>query len=374
MRASIFLAMAVLPAIASAKSFFQLSTGEPCEGSIAGHAAEARLETAVGRLPLSQDIRVMRRDPFEAHESVSLAEYALAADNVCAQVAVAEFAGARGIWSAARQHLNRALELDPDSNAALALAAKWAERFHLNAFEDGPKPNPRKALESWLKDAVAKDWVGAAMVQAKVKSMGPDILLHPMLKTLKANEPPARWCAARVLTDFRSAPDRIKPLYRRSILDPSPTIRTECVRALKVTKDPVFCKLFAKSLASKNQAIRIAAAEALGELELPEGAEPIVRLLSGDVPVAPRAYVASVTQVAYVKDYDVQVAQNAVIADPIVDIVQEGTVLDVAVVSIQTERGAYFGALRRMTKQDFGTDLGKWRAYLKMPPPETAGG
>jgi hypothetical protein len=372
MRATVLLALAAFPAFVCGQTFFELSNGQKCEGKVAGLAGNPRLDTAIGRLALAPDVRVMRRSPFEAHETVALAQYSLADDNAAGQLAVAELAASQGVWSAARRHLNLALAADPDSERALALASKWAKRFHLNAFEEGPKPNVRKALESWLEEDATRDWTGAAMVLAKAQGLGADLLLHPALKALRRDETHARWFAARALKDLRSSPERIKPLYRRSILDPSPVVRTECVRSLKVTEDPVFCRLFAKSLASSNQAVRIAAAEALAELELPQGAEPIVRLLAGETPVAPRNHIISVTQVSYVKDYDVEVAQNAVIADPVVDVAMDGMVLDVAVVSIQAERKVYFSALRRMTKQDFGADVGKWRSYLKTKDPETA--
>jgi type II secretory pathway component GspD/PulD (secretin) len=42
-----------------------------------------------------------------------------------------------------------------------------------------------------------------------------------------------------------------------------------------------------------------------------------------------RAHLQVITHVAYIKDYDVEIAQNAVIADPIVDVVKEGVILDV---------------------------------------------
>jgi hypothetical protein len=377
MRASVFLALAAVPALVSAQNFFELSTGERHEGKIAGTPGNTRLETAMGRLELGANVKLMRRNPFESHASVALAEEALNADYTAGQIAVAEYAAANGVWAAARRHLNRALELDPDNERALGLAAKWADRFQLSVYEAAPKPNPRKALEEWLKDAAARDWVGAAMVDAKARKIDSELLLHPMLKALKSDKASARWCAARSLTNLRSEPERIKPLYRRGVLDPVSTVRTECVRALKVTKDPAFCRLYARALGSKSQAIRISAANALAELELPEGAEPLVRVLSGETPCCgPRNHIIQTTQVAYVKDFDVEVAQNAVIADPIVDVVQDGVVLDVAVCSIQGERHVYFGALRRITRQDFGQDLSKWRQYLKMKAAEepTSGG
>ena len=40
----------------------------------------------------------------------------------------------------------------------------------------------------------------------------------------------------------------------------------------------------------------------------------------------------------------------------------------VAVVSVIAERQVYYGALRRITKQDFGTNLSRWREHLKLKP------
>jgi hypothetical protein len=371
MRALTILATAAFCALAPAQGLFELSNGDRHEGTIAGLKGSERLETAVGRIPLGANVRLMRRDSFDAHEAVLFAEDGLHANNAEGHLAVAELAASRGIWGAARKHLNRAIELDPDSDRALAMAERWAAQFQLNAYEAGPKPNHRKALEAWLKESATKDWVGAAMVVAKARPLGNDLLLHPMLKALKSDKAPARWCAARSLTNLRSDPERIKPLYRRGVLDPAPSVRMECVRALKATQDPVFCRLFGRSLGSRTHAIRIAAAEALAELEMPEGAEPIIRMLSGEPPVAPRNHIASTTQVAYVKDFDVEVAQNAVIADPVVDVVQEGEILDFAVVSVVAERQIYFAALRRITKRDFGHDVSKWREYVKTKPSGT---
>jgi type II secretory pathway component GspD/PulD (secretin) len=42
-----------------------------------------------------------------------------------------------------------------------------------------------------------------------------------------------------------------------------------------------------------------------------------------------RANITVINHVAYVKDFDVEIAQAAVIADPIVDVVREGVILDV---------------------------------------------
>jgi hypothetical protein len=74
--------------------------------------------------------------------------------------------------------------------------------------------------------------------------------------------------------------------------------------------------------------------------------------------------VAITSQIAYVKDYDVEVAQTAFIADPVVDVIQDGAVLETAVIHVQVERRLYRDALRHLTGADFGTKPGAWRRWL----------
>ena len=42
-----------------------------------------------------------------------------------------------------------------------------------------------------------------------------------------------------------------------------------------------------------------------------------------------RANIAVMNQVAYVQDFDVEIAQGASIADPVIDVIQDGVILDV---------------------------------------------
>jgi hypothetical protein len=51
-----------------------------------------------------------------------------------------------------------------------------------------------------------------------------------------------------------------------------------------------------------------------------------------------RAYISNITQIAYISDFNVEVAQAAFIADPIVNIIQAGTVLDAKVIGVDWTR------------------------------------
>ena len=51
-----------------------------------------------------------------------------------------------------------------------------------------------------------------------------------------------------------------------------------------------------------------------------------------------RAYISITTQQAYVRDFNVEVAQAAAIADPVIDVIRSGVVLDVKVLGVQWTR------------------------------------
>ncbi|HYC76289.1 MAG TPA: HEAT repeat domain-containing protein [Planctomycetota bacterium] len=320
------------------------------------------LATALGDVVVAK-AQVASTAPITAEATAFAATVeGLHPDNVAGQWAAGRAAAGRGLWTAARAHVNRVLQHDADHAGARGLAASWAATFRLHPFEAGPEASDSKVVAAWFENGAA-DWVGAAMVVAKCKGRKAESLLRPALKAMKAPTSSVRWAAAQVLADLRYEPERIKPLYRAGLVDRSPPVRREAVRALRGTNDPVFVQLYAKNLAHAEQAVRMTAAEALGELGMAEAVEPLLAAASSDGR-PPRSHIAVVTQRAYVKDFDVEVAQGAVIADPVVDVVQDGTVLDVGVVAIVMERRVYFSALRRITGRKLGDDVNAWRAAL----------
>ena len=122
-------------------------------------------------------------------------------------------------------------------------------------------------------------------------------------------------------------------------------------------------RVFARSLASPHQAIRLATVEAIAEMGFREGAPYLARALAGE-PAVPRAHIAVTKQSAMVTDYDVEVAANAVIAKPIVTVVNEGVILDVAIISISEERVRIVTALRKLTGLDLPVDAKAWKAAV----------
>jgi hypothetical protein len=73
-------------------------------------------------------------------------------------------------------------------------------------------------------------------------------------------------------------------------------------------------------------------------------------------------------QIAYVQDYDVEVAQNVAVGDPQINTLMEGSVLDVRVLAlsqskIASEKAAVRTALAHLTGADPGHTTAAWLAW-----------
>jgi len=286
------------------------------------------------------------------------------------RVALARWCIDQGLLSGAKEQLELVFKIDPDFKPAQRLAFELARTWMFEEAEGATRPrDQRRFIKNLFSTHAARDLTSAMMAAHKVSRLQPRDTLRPAIKGLKHRRAGVRWLSARTLAAHRDKPERIKPLYRRALMDPAPVVRREAVRSLKVTQDPVFARLFAKNLGNPKQRLRMTAAEALGELGMKQGVQPLIGALKAVRAGAPnggvRANIAITTQRAYVKDFDVEIAQAAVIADPIVDIVTEGVVLDVTVVGVSVERGAYTGALRRLTGVDLGNDWRAWEDHVK---------
>ncbi|MFT6715120.1 MAG: hypothetical protein ACJAVJ_002412, partial [Planctomycetota bacterium] len=164
-----------------------------------------------------------------------------------------------------------------------------------------------------------------------------------------------------------------------AVLDGSEDVRAECSRALRDLRQAAITQPFIKALGSSSPAVRTNAAEALGTLGFVQAAAPLISALaatssSGGSYRPPASHIFIGKQVAYIQDYDVEVAQGASIADPQVNVITEGVVLDVRLLSVRqelvrvNERSALRGSLKSLLGQDFKYSADKWGKYLAEHP------
>jgi hypothetical protein len=277
--------------------------------------------------------------------------------------AIAEWCMKRGYLTGLRERLNVILKRDIEDKWAGGIVKKQARLFLAHESEGGTKPRDQRKLYDYLLKVLApQDPVGAVLAREKMVRIPEGIILRPAIKGMKSRAPGTRWLAAQLLRRFRRTPDRIVPLYRCCLLDNSAMVRKEAVKSLEVTKDEVFVKLFSKNLYNPSQQVRLNAVEALQGFGMKQAVEPLMTALA-DSGSTTRNNIMRRKHIAYVKDFDVEIAQAAVIADPIVDVATEGGVLDVGVVGVHGERRAIAGALRTLTSADFGTNASAWQEW-----------
>jgi len=188
--------------------------------------------------------------------------------------------------------------------------------------------------------------------------------LAPMAMALRVEPPSLRLYVAHELGrlgDTRAIP----ALLKRAIYDPDEQVREAVVDALKTIDSPDTVHPLGRALGSRTVEVRQHAAEAIGRLGDVMGMGYVLHrwhATSGDFP---RAYFATINQVSYIQDFDVEVAQTSFIADPVVGVLQEGAVHAVKVLGAEhgfttIERVAYQGAAERLSGLELGTDVKPW--------------
>ncbi|MGK0156448.1 MAG: hypothetical protein ACI9SE_003417, partial [Neolewinella sp.] len=170
-------------------------------------------------------------------------------------------------------------------------------------------------------------------------------------------------------------------VLRTTVFDRSNRVRAAAIDISKPTIEACDIVYMAGGLANKHAKVRVRTAEALADLGHREAILLLVKAgphaasglaAPGSDGTRTRAHVAFLNQQAYIRDFNVEVAQAAFIADPIVDVVQSGSVLDVTVAGIYEVRTivkSYRSALKQLTNNDPGKDPRLWGEWLaKLPP------
>lgn len=348
-----------------AQRFVELPDGRIVEGETRRGREATTVRTALGTFTVAGKVKAADTKAAQALVRDYEAQVAELPHGkfLPGRLAIARWAEQAGLFSGVRDQLDAILRVDSDHAGARAMVRSLAQRFRVDEREGGTRGRDQRGLVRQLCERHAGRGVYEALVvREKLRAAPRDLVFRAAMKARKAREPSTRYLAMQLLAEHRKETTRIRPLLDRALTDRVFAVRREATRALKVTEDPVFVRLIARNLGHEEAAVRRNAAEALAELGMPQAIRPLIAAVeNGGRPV--RANIAVTTQRAYVKDYDVEVAQGAIIADPIVDVVQDGTSLDVGIVGVSIVRATAAAALARITGESFGTDVAAWKRY-----------
>ena len=372
------LAAAALPA-----DEVRMHDGRVLVGKVTERGDNLQIATRDGVVVVaSKDVARHRKD---AELRASLAEQARAAgDSRFAHLQLAAQARSFGLEPELWQHLDRALALGGAGHRNADAATEEALDRRLADFlaQLGPellplrhRSAPTRVRVQELLDALrhhSRPSRSAAVEELLVRETNADEDLRRQART---NPTPACRIGALRALERRSLAGNDRFVLRTTILDASSEVRAVAVALSRPLAD-VDVGYLATGLADQNAKVRIRTAEALGELGNPAAAKLLVLaaphagkgLAAADgVDGSVRAHIAVLEQQAYVRDFDVEVAQSSFIADPQIDTIQSGMVLDVTVHAVFSEPvivDAYRKALRRLTSQDPGADPRGWPQWL----------
>ncbi len=347
-----------------------LKNGESVEGVVLKTKKRVvYFKTWLGTRAIPEGSIIARREAHKLRELYRKELKQGQSKNVKDHTRLARWCLGRGFTSGLAAELDGILRLDPDNTFAWGLIKRLAPVYRLAKKNTQPREKPRWARrEVDLLYAAAKNqsFLGAAMIRANLDSLPDDIQLNNAIRFSDRGTEPQRWIAVYMLGQSNKV-RRVKPLYRRALGDPSWQVRACAVASLKKHDDGTTIGPFERALFyGKYASTRVYAAEALGMLGDKRAVKPLIAALEATTtPGGARNHVRFSKQVAYVKDFDVEIAQAAVIADPIIDVVESGVVLDVAVVSVGITRRRMSASLHQLTGTGLGYSPGEWSKWWK---------
>jgi hypothetical protein len=154
--------------------------------------------------------------------------------------------------------------------------------------------------------------------------------LRAALGTLYDGDARVRAASARMLGEIGDEA-ALRPLVFSAARDLDEAVRREAVIAAASFGHDDIAIPFIRALGSENLRLVANAAGALADIGDPRALGYIVKRMTSHGSSA-RAFVSFISQVSYVRDYDVEIAQASNIANPDVAIIQDGVVLDVRVI------------------------------------------
>lgn len=292
-----------------------------------------------------------------------------------------------GLWCLEKSVLPEAFD-----HLDLALRKKGAESALLRkALERGREPGwlhaAAKALsaagseeaqaKSWLVHASGKSPSRALLAEIALETAEPAVRAEACRLALFSPRIELRGYAVGKVSSWFPQEKAGALLLEKTLCDLDPTVRELAAEAFKPERSKEACSALLPFLSHAKPAARIHAAEALGHLGESAAIPSLIAAWKAATPAAasendgggPRAYAFFGKQQAYVRDFDIQIAQAAVIAKPVVGVLQSGSIIDVRIlgvsqeISYSLERKILHHSLVKLAGRDLGADPDLWQSW-----------
>jgi hypothetical protein len=298
----------------------------------------------------------------------------VARKDIAARTRLADWALSAGLAVEGLDEMTAVLALDPDRREALDSLAFHADVMKVPSL-DVPAEGLPEAKRSLLRFGASVPGAARELAVLELGKLPHDEALRAdLLAELRSSIVSRRGFGALALR--RLLPSQaIKPLILHAVLDPSDEVRRASSLALRAADEPGLIVPLVRVLEKSESAeLRRNAAEALGDMGYKAAVEPLVARLAsaaaeaGSTSRIPHSNIFVGRQIAYIQDFNVQVAQFQAVADPEVGVLIEGGVLDAAVAGVQdvdvaVEVASVRGSLERLTGASPGKTSKAWLAW-----------
>jgi|GEM_PF-1695607 len=373
------------PVAAQGLMELRMKDGRVLVGQVRARGPDYQVTTRDGSVTVAQQNVASARDHRELQAALK-AKARNSGDSLFAHLNLAKVAREYGLEPEMWRLLDRALaKLSPSKPEQMPAIQR---RLHDFLAELEPELLPRalrqaptqKRLKAMLSQCHATTKPGklAAITELMVREPNADQLLRQYARRDGSFR---KRIAAIGALQRRDAAGNDRFVLRSTVLDRSEQVRAASAAIGRPHVTDADVAYMSGGLDHSNAEVRIRTAEALGAI----GHHAAVNLLVMAGPRAAsglrraandaganRGHIAFLKQQAYVRDFDVEVAQASFIADPKIDVLQSGVVLDATVVGITEIRKivrAYRGALKLLTSRDPGPDPRRWATWLAELPP-----
>jgi len=270
-----------------------------------------------------------------------------------------------GLYPEAIEELDKILRLEPGHAATLGYLATSDIPVELPG---SPRPGTGDYVTALLKAGAQRRYAAREVCVQHVAELADSLDLERLVRRELVTSQPTRRAFATYLARRLYPGALLRALLDRAILDGFRSVRSSAVEGLRESGEISVLGPVLRALDSRYPNVRTNAIEALGNLGHAAAVEPLVAHLAalqggGGGVTGTRANLFVGGQVAYVMDYDVEIAQAASIADPVVAVQSRGVALDVRTTVQLTEiveRRAVVTALQSLT----GTRNASGRAWL----------
>ncbi|MCP3915187.1 MAG: hypothetical protein GY711_06510 [bacterium] len=294
-------------------------------------------------------------------------EKGLGKKDLSRRVAFADWLIQRGLHPEAISQIDKVLRVEPENAAALRTIRERPITLDL--------PDEARASKAAELRAVVIAGAGGSPAKREVAVMRlAEFAPYTDLRQVVAKEmnvPQNRRRAFAALAARRLFKgDLLRELSSRAMLDTFSDVRAEAARSLGAAGNVAALAPAINSLNSKFPSVRSNAAEAMGNMGYAAAVEPLVNhlaaLQAGGGATGTRANIYIGEQVAYVGDFDVEIAQGASIADPIVNVQAAGVVFDVRTTVQMTkviEMQTIMSSLRTLTGAKVPNSVNAWSTW-----------